>query len=99
MPFLKPITLHAKFGIKDFERHLVAKYPSGLPKYIQTKIDFLDMFLLGDSYHYVVNIEEKIQHKDKEEFQARNEPYKNKGKGGLIIMIKDRERITNLKTT
>jgi transposase InsO family protein len=36
-------TLHSKLGIKDFERHLFLKYRSGLHRYIQTNMDFLDI--------------------------------------------------------
>jgi hypothetical protein len=43
-------TLRSNMGIKDSERHLVLKYLSGLHKYIQTKMDFLDISSLGVSY-------------------------------------------------
>ena len=41
-------TLHSKMRVKDFERHLVLKCRSGLYRYIQTKMDFLDISSLGD---------------------------------------------------
>jgi hypothetical protein len=53
-------TLHSKLGIQDSERHLVLKYCSGLHRYIQTKMDFLDISSLGVAYHYVVKIEQEI---------------------------------------
>jgi hypothetical protein len=50
-------TLHTKMGIKEFKRHLVLKYGEALHRYIQTKMDFLDISSLGDAYQYVVKIE------------------------------------------
>jgi hypothetical protein len=43
-------TLHSNLGIKDSEQHLVLKYHNGLHRYIQTKMDFLDISSLGVSY-------------------------------------------------
>ena len=34
--------LSAKLGIKDLEKHQVLKYKSGLHRYIQTEMDFLN---------------------------------------------------------
>jgi hypothetical protein len=43
-------TLSTKLGIKDFERHLVLKYRDGLHKYIQEKMEFLNILALGVAY-------------------------------------------------
>ena len=50
-------TLHSKLGIRDSERHLVLKYRSGLHRYIQSEMDFLDISSLGETYRYAVKIE------------------------------------------
>jgi hypothetical protein len=50
-------TLCSNMGIKDSEWHLVLKYHSGLHKYIQMEMDFLDISSLGAAYRYVVKIE------------------------------------------
>jgi hypothetical protein len=54
-------TLHSKLGIRDSEWHLVLKYHSGLHRYIQTEMDFLDISSLGVSYQYVVKIKQKFK--------------------------------------
>ena len=43
-------TLRTKLGIKDYERYLVMKYHGALHKYIQTKMDFLDISSLYVAY-------------------------------------------------
>jgi hypothetical protein len=53
-------TFRSNLGIKDSERHLVLKYHSGLHKYIQTKMDFLDISSLGAAYRYAIKIEQKF---------------------------------------
>jgi hypothetical protein len=58
-------TLCSKLGIKDSERHLVLKYCSGLQRYIQTEMDFLDISSLGFAYRYAVKIEKKCKQKRK----------------------------------
>jgi hypothetical protein len=65
-------TLRSKMGIKDSERHLVLKYHSGPHRYIQTKMDFLDISSLGVSYRYAVKIENKFKKQSKWEFGAAN---------------------------
>ena len=50
-------TLCTKMGIKDYERHLVLKYRGALHRYIQIKMDFLDISSLGASYQDVFKIE------------------------------------------
>jgi hypothetical protein len=47
-------TLRTKMGIKDSERHLVLKNHGALHRYIQTKIEFLDISSLGTAYRYVI---------------------------------------------
>jgi hypothetical protein len=49
-------TLCTRLGIKDSERHLVLKYRGSLHRYIQTKMDFLDISSLSVAYRYVVKI-------------------------------------------
>jgi hypothetical protein len=56
-------TLCTKLGIKDSERHLVLKYHGCLHRYIQTKMEFLDIASLGTTYRYVVKIEHKFKQK------------------------------------
>jgi hypothetical protein len=58
-------TLRSKLGIKDSERHLGLKYCSGLHKYIQTKMDFIDIPSLGAAYRYAVKIEQKFKQQSK----------------------------------
>jgi hypothetical protein len=58
-------TLHSKLDIKDSEWHLVLKYHNGLHRYIQTKMDFLDISSLGVSYRYAVKIEQKFKQHSK----------------------------------
>jgi hypothetical protein len=55
-------TLRTKMDIKESERNLVLKYHGALHRYIQTKMDFLDISSLGVSYRYVVKIEQKFKH-------------------------------------
>jgi hypothetical protein len=46
-------TLRTKMGIKYSERHMVLKYHGGMHRYIQTKMEFLDISSLGAAYRYV----------------------------------------------
>ena len=57
-------TLSTKVDIKESERHIVLKYRGGLHRYIQTKMDFLDISSPGAAYRYVVKIEQKIQEEE-----------------------------------
>jgi hypothetical protein len=50
-------TLRTKLGIKDSERHMVLKYRGALHRYIQIKMEFLDISSLGMTYRYAVKIE------------------------------------------
>jgi hypothetical protein len=65
-------TLHTQLGIKDSERHLVLKYRGPLRRYIQTKMDFLDISSLGAAYRYAVKIEQKFDHQNKRELGSAN---------------------------
>jgi hypothetical protein len=56
-------TLRTKLGIKYFEQHLVLKYRSGVHRYIQDKMDFLDIKSLGMAYRYVIKIEQNLKQK------------------------------------
>jgi hypothetical protein len=58
-------TLRTMLGIRDSERHLVLKYRGGLHRYIQTKMEFLNISLLGAAYRYVVKIEQKFKQRNK----------------------------------
>jgi hypothetical protein len=64
-------TFHTKMGIKDSERHLVLKYRGVLHKYIQTEMDFLDISSLSVAYRYVVKIEKKFKHQNRQEFSLQ----------------------------
>jgi hypothetical protein len=73
-------TLCSKLGIKDSKRHLVLKYCSGLHRYIQTKMDFLDIYSLGVAYRYAVKIEQKFKQQSKwEKHQKGNSNSHNEG--------------------
>jgi hypothetical protein len=76
-------TLCTKMGIKDSEQHLVLKYRGALHRYIQTKMDFLNISSLGDSYRYVVKIEHKFRHQNKWEFRSANTQQPKNGKDTL----------------
>jgi hypothetical protein len=65
-------TLHKKFGIKDSEKKLVLKYCSCLHRYIQEEMEFLDISLLGTTYRYAANIEQKFKQK-KQDFGFVNQ--------------------------
>jgi hypothetical protein len=56
-------TLRTKLGIKDSEHHMVLKYRDCLHRYIQTKMEFLDIASLDTTYRYAVNIEHKFKQK------------------------------------
>ena len=53
-------TLRTKLSIKDSERHLILKYCSGIHRYIQTEMEFLDIFSLKFAYRSAVKIKEKF---------------------------------------
>jgi hypothetical protein len=65
-------TLDTKLGIKYYEQHLVLKYYGALHRYIQTKMEFLDISSLGVAYRYAVKIEKKFRHHKKWESESAN---------------------------
>ena len=65
-------TLHTKLGIKDSEQHLVLKHRGAIHRYIQTKMDFLDISSLDASYRYAVKIKKKFKHQNKRDFKSIN---------------------------
>jgi hypothetical protein len=73
-------TLCTKLGIKDSEQHLVLKYHGALHRYIQTKMDFLNISSLRDAYRYVVKIKHKFRHQNKWEFGSANPQQPKHGK-------------------
>jgi hypothetical protein len=52
---------HIKLGIKDSECHLVLKHCSGLHRYIQTDMEFMDNSSLGSTYRYVLKIKKNFK--------------------------------------
>jgi hypothetical protein len=50
-------TLRTRLGIKDSKRNLVLKYHGVLHRYIQNKMEFLDILSLGAAYRYAIKIE------------------------------------------
>ena len=66
--------LRTKLGIKDSEWHLILKYHSGIHRYIQTNMKFLDIYSLGSFYRHAVKIEEKFRQKNKQDFGPVNPP-------------------------
>ena len=61
-------TLRTKLGIRDSEQNLVLKYHGCMHKYIQTKMEFLDISSLGVAYRYAVKIEKKIKQRNRRYF-------------------------------
>jgi hypothetical protein len=86
-------TVRTKMGIKYSEWHLVFKYRGALHRYIQTKMEFLDISSLGSSYRYAVKIEQKFRQQNKWEFGFANLKQKSMVKATLT------HRKVNLKTT
>jgi hypothetical protein len=54
-------TFRTKMGIKYSERHLVLKYCDILHRYIQAKMEFLDISSLGAAYRYAIKIEQELK--------------------------------------
>jgi hypothetical protein len=48
-------------GIKYLERQMVLKYRGALHRYIQNKMEFLDICSLGVAYRYAIKIEQNIK--------------------------------------
>jgi hypothetical protein len=65
-------TLCTKLRIKDSKWHMILKYHRDLHRYIQTKMDFLDISSLGVAYRYAIKIEKKFMHQNKREFRSAN---------------------------
>ena len=74
-------TLCPKLCIKYFEQHLVLKYHGFLYKYIQTKMEFLDISSLGAAYRYAVKIEQKFKQRNRWDFGSMNASQQKAGKG------------------
>jgi hypothetical protein len=54
-------TLRTKLGIKESKWHLVLKYSGALHRYIQIKMEFMDISSLGVAYRYAFKIEQKFK--------------------------------------
>lgn len=67
-------SLSAKLGINDSEKHRILKYRSGLHRYIQTEMDFLNIETLATAYKYATKIEEKSKQRWKRDYFANNKP-------------------------
>jgi hypothetical protein len=67
-------------GIKDSEKLLVLKYCGALHRYIQTKMEFLDVSSLGAAYRYAIKIEQKLKQKTRK-FGPGNPSQQNPGRG------------------
>ena len=65
--------LHSKLGIRDSEHHLFLNYHSGLYRYTQSKMDFLDISSLGEAYQYAVKIEKNFKKNNKRDFGSANQ--------------------------
>jgi hypothetical protein len=54
-------TLRSKLGIKDYERHLVLKYHSGIHRYIQIEMQSKSVYISWTSPHYafLINMQSK----------------------------------------
>jgi hypothetical protein len=74
-------TLCTKMGIKYSRRNLVLKYLGALHRYIQTKMEFLDISSLGVAYRYFINIDKKFKHQNKQGFRFANLQQPKYGKG------------------
>jgi hypothetical protein len=90
-------TLRSKLGIKDSERHLVFKYHSGLHRYIQTEMDFLDISSLGVGYQYAVKLNKNSSNRVSWSSGLEIRHNKIMEKETLTHRTKDRARKANLK--
>jgi hypothetical protein len=66
--------------MKYFERHPVLEYRDCLHRYIQTKMEFMDIASLGTSYRYTIKIKHKFKQK-RREFGYANPSQLKQGKG------------------
>jgi hypothetical protein len=60
---------------------MVLKYHGALHRYIQTKMEFLDISSLGTTYRYAIKIEQKLKQKTRQ-FGPGNPSQQKTGKGG-----------------
>lgn len=67
-------SLSTKLGIDDLENHQILKYQSGIHRYIQTEMEFLNIETLATTYKYARKIEEKSKQKGKRDYFANNKP-------------------------
>ena len=49
----------ARLGVQEEDKWLVLKYVSSLSLYIQQEMEFLTVSMLGDAFHYAINLEAK----------------------------------------
>jgi hypothetical protein len=61
---------------------MVLKYCGALHRYIQTKMEFMDISSLGVAYRYVVKFEQKFKQHNKWEFRYENTQHPKYGKCG-----------------
>ena len=59
-------------------KHRVLKYKSGLHRYIQTKMDFLNIEILSSAFKYASKIEEKFKQRGRRE-NPMNKKWKGEG--------------------
>jgi hypothetical protein len=91
-------TLCSKLGIQDSERHLVLKYHSGLHRYIQTKMDFLDISSLGELLIDMLSkLSRNLSSEISREFGSANPQQQKHGKGGPNSQNKGQSKEFNLK--
>jgi len=64
-------------GIKDSKKNSVLKYLGCLHRYIQDKMEFLDISSLGTTYQYAVKIEQMF--KNKKQYFGSVNPKQGKG--------------------
>ena len=83
--------LSTKLGIKDSKKHRVMKYKSGLHRYIQTEMDFLNIETLSSAFKYASKIEEKFKQKGR-----RENTMKKNGKVKLIRQWENKQPWSHL---
>ena len=92
--------LCTKLGIRDSEWNLVLKYHGFLNKYIQTKMEFLDISSLGVTYRYAIKIEQKFKQRNRWDFGFLNPSQQKVGKGSPNMQTKgpskDNQPLENL---
>jgi hypothetical protein len=91
-------TLHTKLGIKDSECHLVLKYRGCLHRYIQTKMEIMDIASLGTNYRYTVKIKHKFKQK-RRDFGSQTPHSRSREKASTTHKARDQVRMVTLRTT